>query len=142
MAGLRPVAGARALRSRCAHCPGADEGDDEDEGDEAKPTLYVRRLGPLLEALGPAQVRGSYGEEEERRQVHFVAREGAWRFTYDTVYGHNLRVAVPPDAVEEARARVAEALERAGLVGTYVAHVLVTSAVGTSELTATFLYRR
>ena len=26
--------------------------------------------------------------------------------------------------------------------GTYVAHVLVTSAVGASELTATFLYRR
>jgi hypothetical protein len=67
--------------------------------------------------MDPAEVRGTHGDEDtEHRQVHFVTERGAWRFTYDTIYGHALRIAVPTEQLDLARARAAQAVDAMGLV--------------------------
>lgn len=77
---------------------------------------YATRLEALTRALAPVEMRGSYGDdEEEKRQVHWVANGGAWRLTYDTVYGHNVRLAAPADEVDRARGLIAGALAPFGL---------------------------
>lgn len=79
-------------------------------------TTYAERLAALIATLGPVEMRGSYGDqEEEKRQVHFVANDGAWRVTYDTVYGHNVRLDAPPAEIDDARARIAKAAAAMGL---------------------------
>jgi hypothetical protein len=76
---------------------------------------YARRLDLLREALGPVVPRGAYGDEEsEKRQVHFLASDGAWKITYDTVYGHALRLAAPPEELAAAEASVDRALHAMG----------------------------
>lgn len=78
-------------------------------------TEYAWRLRALIAAMEPVVLRGGYGDEDdERRQVHFVARDGAWRVTYDTVYGHNLRFAAPAEDMEAAHARLDEAVRAMG----------------------------
>ncbi len=75
---------------------------------------YDERLRALEAALGPGERRGEAGEDAHR-QVHLAIADGAWRLTYDTIYGHHLRVAVPPDDRPVARARIEAALAAAGL---------------------------
>jgi hypothetical protein len=75
---------------------------------EARP--FAERLASLIAALAPVELRGASGPADgDRRQVHLVCEGGAWRFTYDTTYGHNLRVAVPPGDVAAMQARVRKA---------------------------------
>lgn len=78
-------------------------------------TAYDWRLRALLAALGEVERRGEYGDEEgEKRQVHFVTEGGDCRFTYDTVYGHNVRIAAPPDQIAAVRAAILGALPAMG----------------------------
>lgn len=80
---------------------------------DSKP--FAERLQLLVSALSPVQMRGAFGsDEDEGRQVHFVCEDGAWKFTYDTLYGHNLRAAVPPHDVEAMQARVRKAVAAMG----------------------------
>ncbi len=73
------------------------------------------RLAAILAAFAPVERRGEYGEEgSARRQVHFVAEAGAIRVTYDTVYGHNVRLAAPEDRIEVGRAALARAVATFG----------------------------
>jgi hypothetical protein len=83
--------------------------------EDLEETTYAWRLRALLAALAPIELRGEHGEEDdERRQVHFVARNGSWRLTYDRVYGHNIRLAAPPEQLDEAKRRVALAATAMG----------------------------
>jgi hypothetical protein len=76
---------------------------------------YDDRLAAILEAFAPVERRGEYEEKgSARRQVHFVAEAGAIRMTYDTVYGHNVRLAAPADRIEAAREVLARALAASG----------------------------
>jgi hypothetical protein len=76
---------------------------------------YDDRLASILAAFAPVERRGEYGEPgSHRRQVHFVAEAGAIRVTYDTVYGHNVRLAAPADRIEAAREALARALAACG----------------------------
>ncbi|HRG94663.1 MAG TPA: SMI1/KNR4 family protein [Polyangiaceae bacterium] len=77
---------------------------------------YARRLEALVAGLGPVESRGAYGDEDsEQRQVHLLAADGAWRVTYDTVYGHQVRLAAPPAELAAARARITSIFEGLGL---------------------------
>ncbi|MFE1175697.1 SMI1/KNR4 family protein [Streptomyces sp. NPDC058773] len=80
-----------------------------DEG----PRPYAERLRILREALAPTADRGAY-EYEGDRQDHFVTTETGWRLTYETAYGHQLRVAFPPADSDRARRAVLAALDRMG----------------------------
>lgn len=85
---------------------------------DSKP--FAERLRALVAAFSPIEMRGASGDEhDEGRQVHFVCERGAWRFTYDTLYGHNLRVAVPPGDVTQVQSLVRKAV---GAMGCRIAH--------------------
>jgi hypothetical protein len=76
---------------------------------------YAKRFATLTSELAPVTMRGGFGDEgAEKRQAHFMAR-GTWKITYDTVYGHNLRVSVPKSNVKAARAELRKAVEKMGL---------------------------
>ncbi len=82
---------------------------------DAANTPFVQRLARLQDVFGPVVARGGYGDEDgEKRQVHFLASAGAWRLTYDTVYGHSIRVAAPKDELASAEAAVDRALRSMG----------------------------
>jgi hypothetical protein len=77
---------------------------------------FDARLAALRSAFEPVEMRGAHGDEDdERRQVHFVADGGAIRLTYDTVYGHSVRLAAPPEMIDAARARVEGAAATMGV---------------------------
>lgn len=80
------------------------------------PTAPFRaRLDALLEAFAPTESRGGYGDEAgDARQVHFVAQDGKVRVTYDTVYGHNVRLAAPEGEMDAARALIERAVAKTG----------------------------
>ncbi len=81
----------------------------------APQSSFEARLSALLAAFPDAERRGEYGEEEdEKRQVHFVAHTGSCRVTYDTVYGHNVRLAAPAEELDAARARIERAFAAVG----------------------------
>ncbi|MEU9503152.1 SMI1/KNR4 family protein [Streptomyces sp. NPDC048196] len=80
-------------------------------GDGALP--YAERLQILRAALAPTADRGSY-EYDGNRQDHFVATETGWQLTYETAYGHQLRVAFPPADSARARHAVLTAVDRMG----------------------------
>ncbi|MGH3738109.1 MAG: SMI1/KNR4 family protein [Micromonosporaceae bacterium] len=71
---------------------------------------YPERLRILRDALAPTADRGSY-THDGRRQDHFKAVDRDWLVTYETMYGHQLRVAFPagdePAARRTVRATVA-----------------------------------
>jgi SUKH superfamily protein len=71
------------------------------------PHPYETRLGILRDALAPTADRGGVVLDDGTRQDHFATV--TWRVTYETAYGHQVRVAYPPE--EEPRVR--EALSRA-----------------------------
>lgn len=76
---------------------------------------YQERLRILREALAPTADRGGMvSEYEGRRQDHFATVDGGWELTYETAYGHQIRVAFPPEDSERARLAV---LGAAGLMG-------------------------
>jgi len=81
----------------------------------APTSTFPARLQALAAAFAPIEPRGGFGDDdEEKRQVHFVAERGAIRLTYDTVYGHNVRLAAPEAMIDAARARVERALASMG----------------------------
>lgn len=78
-------------------------------------TVYAWRLRALIEALDRVEHRGASGDDDdEERQTHLVAADGAWRITYDTLYGHNVRLAAPADEMAVARARIERAARAMG----------------------------
>ncbi|MFI6880904.1 SMI1/KNR4 family protein [Streptomyces sp. NPDC050400] len=74
---------------------------------------YDERLGILRDALGPTADRGSF-EHDGARQDHFLVTRTGWHLTYETAYGHTLRVAFPPADSEAARRAVLDAVRRTG----------------------------
>ncbi|MFE1770829.1 SMI1/KNR4 family protein [Streptomyces sp. NPDC059008] len=80
-----------------------------DEGD----LPYTERLRILRDALAPTSDRGGYAHDGSR-QDHFVVTEPGWQLTYETAYGHQLRVAFPPGDSERARREVLRAIDRMG----------------------------
>ncbi|MFE6024305.1 SMI1/KNR4 family protein [Streptomyces niveus] len=92
---------------------------------------YAERLRILREALAPTADRGSYHDEDDgddgddgddSRQDHFSATALDWRLTYETAYGHQIRVAYPPGDGPRARQALFDAARRMGC------EVLSTSA--------------
>ncbi|MFE3453074.1 SMI1/KNR4 family protein [Nonomuraea sp. NPDC059194] len=75
---------------------------------------YDERLRILRDALAPTQDRGAYDDGDDARQDHFAAVDLGWRLTYETAYGHQLRVAFPPGDDERARVTLFEAARRMG----------------------------
>lgn len=68
---------------------------------------YPERLRLLREALAPTADRGGFvSEYDGLRQDHFATVEGGWEVTYETAYGHQIRVAFPPEDSERARLAV------------------------------------
>ncbi|WP_414506829.1 SMI1/KNR4 family protein [Streptomyces sp. NEAU-L66] len=76
---------------------------------------YTERLRILRDALAPTADRGSY-EHDGSRQDHFIVTETGWELTYETAYGHQLRVAFPPADSAQARHAVLTAIDRMGCV--------------------------
>ncbi|MFI6259891.1 SMI1/KNR4 family protein [Micromonospora zamorensis] len=64
---------------------------------------YEERLRILRTALAPTADRGSF-TSDHGRQDHFKAVDRDWLLTYETAYGHQIRVAFPPDDAATARA--------------------------------------
>ncbi|MEV6490990.1 SMI1/KNR4 family protein [Actinoplanes sp. NPDC051633] len=77
---------------------------------------YDERLRILREALAPTADRGGF-RDEDTRQDHFVATDLGWRLTYETAYGHQIRVAYPPEDVVRARETI---LRTASAMGCHV----------------------
>ncbi|MFS0693360.1 SMI1/KNR4 family protein [Streptomyces nitrosporeus] len=88
---------------------------------------YAERLRILREALGPTTDRGGYAHDGAR-QDHFAVSGTGWLLTYETAYGHQLRVAFPPADSEAARRAVLAAVARTGCAVRSVATVHGTSA--------------
>ena len=77
-------------------------------------TEYTQRLHILRDALAPTADRGGYADEDGDRQDHFTATTLGWRLTYETAYGHQIRIAYPPDDEERVRTVILGAVERMG----------------------------
>ncbi|MFF5125740.1 SMI1/KNR4 family protein [Streptomyces syringium] len=76
---------------------------------------YPERLRILREALAPTVDRGSFHSAyDDSRQDHFATVETGWRLTYETAYGHQIRVAFPPGDSERARRAVLGAVVAMG----------------------------
>ncbi|MER5552588.1 SMI1/KNR4 family protein [Streptomyces sp. NPDC002793] len=80
-------------------------------GDGARP--YAERLRLLRDALGPTSDRGGY-ENGEQRQDRFAVGGTDWLLTYESAYGHQLRVAFPPSDSAAARRAVLAAVDLMG----------------------------
>lgn len=77
------------------------------------PIPYPERLQILRDALAPTADRGAY-EYDDGRQDHFAATEHGWQLTYETAYGHQIRLGYPPDDEQRARALMLDAVNRMG----------------------------
>ncbi|OXM56773.1 SMI1/KNR4 family protein [Amycolatopsis thailandensis] len=75
---------------------------------------YEQRLGILRDTLSPTADRGFHDEGEGNRQYHFKACDRDWLLTYEDCYGHQIRVAFPPEDDGEARAVILGAVEAMG----------------------------
>ncbi|MEW2355656.1 SMI1/KNR4 family protein [Spirillospora sp. NPDC029432] len=82
---------------------------------------YEERLRILRRSLAPTSARGGFRGAGGARQDHFAAAGGLWTLTYETAYGHQIRVAYPPGA--DARVRD-ELLPAIGAMGCRVEGVL------------------
>ncbi|MGX1755760.1 SMI1/KNR4 family protein [Streptomyces lydicus] len=89
----------------------AGEAGEAADGEGGLP--YAERLRILRDALAPTADRGGY-EYNGKRQDHFVVTDTGWQLTYETAYGHQLRVAFPPADSEAARRAVLAAIDRMG----------------------------
>lgn len=74
---------------------------------------YEQRLSILRERLSPTADRGAYAHKESR-QDHFKAVEQDWLLTYETAYGHQIRVAFPPEDDDTVRAVILSAVHAMG----------------------------
>jgi hypothetical protein len=74
---------------------------------------YSERLRILREAVAPTADRGGY-QHANRRQDHFIATTLGWRLTYENAYGHQIRVAFPPEDEDRARRTMLDAAARMG----------------------------
>ena len=74
---------------------------------------YEERLRLLRAVLGPTAGRGAY-RDGENRQDHFKAVDRDWLLTYETAYGHQLRVAFPREDAATARRVITAAVDRIG----------------------------
>jgi hypothetical protein len=74
---------------------------------------YDERLRILRAALAPTADRGAFSDGRNR-QDHFKAIDRDWLLTYETAYGHQIRVAFPPEDAATARAVVAAAVQEMG----------------------------
>ena len=77
------------------------------------PILYPERLAILRDALAPTAARGAY-EYDDERQDHFAAIEYGWQVTYETAYGHQIRLGYPPEDEQRARTLMLDAVSRMG----------------------------
>ncbi|MFD9125831.1 SMI1/KNR4 family protein [Kitasatospora sp. NPDC059571] len=74
---------------------------------------YPERLRILRDALSPTADRGGWSSDGER-QDHFAATELGWNLTYETGYGHQIRVAFPPEDEDRVRTTLLAAARRMG----------------------------
>jgi hypothetical protein len=74
---------------------------------------YLERLRILRDALAPTADRGRY-ERGDRCQDHFAAIELGWKLTYETAYGHQIRVAFPSRDEDHVRAVLLETVRQMG----------------------------
>lgn len=75
---------------------------------------YGERLRILRGALAPTADRGAFDDGEDARQDHFAALAFDWRLTYETAYGHQIRIAYPPADEERARLTLLAAIAAMG----------------------------
>ncbi|WP_431895935.1 SMI1/KNR4 family protein [Nonomuraea sp. bgisy101] len=75
---------------------------------------YLERLRILRDALAPTADRGAFDDGEGARQDHFAATGLDWLLTYETAYGHQIRVAFPPGDDERVRVTLVDAVRRMG----------------------------
>ena len=64
---------------------------------------YVDRLRVLRGVLAPTADRSAWDGGNGLRQDHFKAVDRDWLLTYENAYGHQIRVAFPPEDEDEAR---------------------------------------
>ncbi|WP_026402438.1 SMI1/KNR4 family protein [Actinomadura rifamycini] len=81
------------------------------EADGAPP--YEERLRILRRSLAPTRARGGFANGGAR-QDHFATADGRWKLTYETAYGHQIRVAYPPAADAQVRGALLPAIEAMG----------------------------
>ncbi|WBB65540.1 SMI1/KNR4 family protein [Micromonospora sp. WMMD812] len=74
---------------------------------------YDERLHILRTALAPTADRGNF-TGDHGRQDHFKAIDRDWLLTYETAYGHQIRVEFPPDDAATARAVITAAAHEMG----------------------------
>ncbi|MFD3611716.1 SMI1/KNR4 family protein [Streptomyces atroolivaceus] len=77
------------------------------------PRPYAERLRILRDTLAPTSDRGGY-EHNGQRQDHFAVDGTDWLVTYESAYGHQLRVAFPPADSAAARRAVLAAVDLMG----------------------------
>ncbi|MFB4319478.1 SMI1/KNR4 family protein [Actinomadura sp. 21ATH] len=75
---------------------------------------YDERLRILRRSLAPTSARGGFQGATGGRQDHFAAAGGRWTLTYETAYGHQIRVAYPPGADERVRDALLPAIDAMG----------------------------
>ncbi|GIF67475.1 hypothetical protein Ais01nite_55100 [Asanoa ishikariensis] len=93
------------------------------DGSRDRDHVYVRlsdgdrpheeRLRILRAALAPTADRGAF-DGGQQRQDHFKAVDRDWLLTYETAYGHQIRVAIPPEDAPEARTVITVAAAEMG----------------------------
>jgi hypothetical protein len=93
---------------------------------------YDERLRTLRSVLGPTADRGSFANGDQR-QDHFVVTATGWQLTYESAYGHTLRVAFLREDSERARSAVLAAVARTGCPVLSCDTVHGTSAWAASE---------
>jgi hypothetical protein len=76
---------------------------------------YGERLRILRNVLAPTEDRGAVQSSSDgSRQDHFAAVRTGWRLTYETAYGHQIRVAFPPGDNDSARQLILSAVKLMG----------------------------
>ncbi|MER5620935.1 SMI1/KNR4 family protein [Streptosporangium sp. NPDC002544] len=75
---------------------------------------YLERLRILRDALAPTADRGANDDGDDCRQDHFAATDLGWLLTYETAYGHQIRVAFPAEDEGRARVTLFDAVRRMG----------------------------
>ncbi|HLK00070.1 MAG TPA: SMI1/KNR4 family protein [Streptosporangiaceae bacterium] len=74
---------------------------------------YDTRLRILRKALAPTASRGSF-RSASGNQSHFDAVDLGWMLTYETAYGHQIRVSFPPGDYKRVKTTLFEAVARMG----------------------------
>jgi hypothetical protein len=83
------------------------------------PLPYADRLRILRDALAPTADRGGVQTPDGGRQDRFAATAVGWRVTYETAYGHQVRVAHPPGDGARVRAAILAAARAMGCTVTF-----------------------